>query len=945
MHSPRTEVDVAKRVGRYEVLGELGRGRSSRVYVARQTDLSRIVALKETAVDGRDPGVGARLTHPHVVLVHEAFEQDGARYVAMEVMERGSLRAFVGRLSVAQVGGVLEAVLAALVHAEERGVGHGRLTPENLLVTGDGRVKVADFGIADASGRDVGTWTDLRAVGAIAAELLTGRVPTQAEVAAAGGSFAAAAGVAPPLAHWIDRLVAADPTHAPRSADEAWDELEDALVDLLGPRWRRQARLLEPSRRRGCAAARRRRPVAAAPAGAGAAAGRACAADGGRGARAARAARLDAGVVPHRAGRVAARADRRRRGRERASPPGWTPESFPTEADESAPPEPARPSPAVQPAWTPEPDASTPPEPARRSPPAPPVWAPEPNASAPPEPAIPAPAVPPVRAPEPDGSTQPAIPAPREASAAAFQAPAAPPAEPAPSPPPCAPGTAVGFVTAQPNPWEPSEPPPSRPPGAHDAGADRRARKRERRRRRRRTAVRAVVLLAAMALAATAGAMVGAPPAAEPPSQTVALTAGDVSTRVPSDHRPVPPPEVPGLALRDAAAVALRGLLAGAAVMIGTAASTHPTLLPPAFRRALGLGDRAVPERTAVRLAGGLEAYRYAALAPRGFDGVVTLYASPTSNGIAVVACASPEAAVARLSGPCDGAAQALAVGADRRFPVGPDPAYARRLRRVLGDLRTTVARARADLRRPGRRRPGAGRGGPSDRRGLPVGGRGARRSDVEPGRPRARRRPPREPPPRGARLARTARAARERTSRDSPPRGGARGGRSAGSRAPWLHSKGPATRSGADGMRFLLLTGVAAALAFGAGYAIAGAAEKTDAPAPSSPEPPAAVEVRRTAVIPTTPKPLRTLPKLNVPTPTPTPAPVAPVVPIAPPAPTPTPDEEQPADEEQQSNDDGGQQPNANQRARQRRQESRLVGRANPTRRRIPAPRRSGSP
>ena len=158
---------------------------------------------------------------------------------------------------------------------------------------------------------------------------------------------------------------------------------------------------------------------------------------------------------------------------------------------------------------------------------------------------------------------------------------------------------------------------------------------------------------------------------------------------------------MPGLALRDAAAVAPRGLPAGAAVMIGTAASTHPTLLPPAFRRALGLGDRAVPERTAVRLAGGLEAYRYAALAPRGFDGVVTLYASPTSNGIAVVACASPEAAVARLSGPCDGAAQALAVGAARRFPVGPDPAYARRLRRVLGDLRTTVARARADLRRP----------------------------------------------------------------------------------------------------------------------------------------------------------------------------------------------------------------------------------------------------
>ena len=121
----------------------------------------------------------------------------------MEYLSRGSLRRLMGRLSLAQIAGVLEAVLAGLAHAHAEGIIHRDLKPENLLVTTDGGIKIADFGIAkalhqtathltatgttvgtptymapeQAMARDIGPATDLYATGVIAYELLVGQVP------------------------------------------------------------------------------------------------------------------------------------------------------------------------------------------------------------------------------------------------------------------------------------------------------------------------------------------------------------------------------------------------------------------------------------------------------------------------------------------------------------------------------------------------------------------------------------------------------------------------------------------------------------------------------------------------------------------------------------------------------------------------------------------------
>jgi len=151
-------------VGRYELLRELGRGGMATVYLARQTELDRLVALKELAALQRaDPSFAQRflrearlagsVSHPNVITVYDLFENDGTPYIAMEYADRGSLRPYVGRMSLSQLGGVLEAVLAGLAAAEKREIVHRDLKPENLLVADDGRVKISDFGIAKATNR------------------------------------------------------------------------------------------------------------------------------------------------------------------------------------------------------------------------------------------------------------------------------------------------------------------------------------------------------------------------------------------------------------------------------------------------------------------------------------------------------------------------------------------------------------------------------------------------------------------------------------------------------------------------------------------------------------------------------------------------------------------------------------------------------------------------
>src|SRR5919202_1697918 len=273
--------EVLKTVGRYEILREVGRGGMAVVYLARQTDLDRHVALKELgAFHTADPSfterflresrVAGSLSHPNIVTVYDYFEFDGTPYIAMEYVERGSLRPYVGHMSLAQIAGVLEGLLAGLAHAESRGIVHRDLKPENLMITGQGGVKIADFGIAkalnqaqgrfltatgttvgtptymapeQAMAKNIGPWTDLYATGVIAYELLCGKVPfhdTDTPMAILlrqvndpiPSPLSVKPDLDPRLAEWLEGLLAKAPEDRTSNAQEAWDALEEIIISI-----------------------------------------------------------------------------------------------------------------------------------------------------------------------------------------------------------------------------------------------------------------------------------------------------------------------------------------------------------------------------------------------------------------------------------------------------------------------------------------------------------------------------------------------------------------------------------------------------------------------------------------------------------------------------------------------------------------------------------------
>ena len=289
----RLDSDQARYTGlgdRYEISRELGRGGMAVVYLARQTDLDRWVALKELHPEPRDASVvhalPARVAAGRLALAPEhrhrarllrargrRLHRDGVRPARVAAALRRARSRF------AQTAGVLEGILAALTCAEHGGIVHRDLKPENVMITWDGRVKLTDFGIAKATGaaslltatgttlgtphymapeqamaQQVGPWTDLYSVGCMAYELVTGQLPfadTEAPMAVL-------------LRHVNDVPVPAasvDPASTracrtgstgcwprtrrarPRSAAEAWEALEEIVLALEGPRWRRHGAL------------------------------------------------------------------------------------------------------------------------------------------------------------------------------------------------------------------------------------------------------------------------------------------------------------------------------------------------------------------------------------------------------------------------------------------------------------------------------------------------------------------------------------------------------------------------------------------------------------------------------------------------------------------------------------------------------------------------------
>src|SRR2546429_3515173 len=200
--------------GRYRILRKLGTGGMANVYLAEDEVLGRRVAIKilndRHAGDDqfverfrREAKNAASLSHPNIVWIYDRGEAEGTYYIAMEYLDGRSLKELIvarGPAPIQLAVDYARQILAAIRFAHRHGIVHRDIKPHNVLVDGEGRLKVTDFGIAragasqmteagsiigtaqylspeQAKGAPVDQTSDLYSVGVVLYELLTGVVP------------------------------------------------------------------------------------------------------------------------------------------------------------------------------------------------------------------------------------------------------------------------------------------------------------------------------------------------------------------------------------------------------------------------------------------------------------------------------------------------------------------------------------------------------------------------------------------------------------------------------------------------------------------------------------------------------------------------------------------------------------------------------------------------
>jgi serine/threonine protein kinase/tetratricopeptide (TPR) repeat protein len=153
------------RLGTYEILESLGAGGMGEVYRAQDLRLGRQIAVKVLPANAgdrlarfeREARTVAGLNHPNIVVLHSIEEEDGIRFLTMELVEGRTLSDLItpGGLPLTQILELSIPLADALVAAHERGVIHRDLKPGNVMVTREGRIKVLDFGLAKITAKQV----------------------------------------------------------------------------------------------------------------------------------------------------------------------------------------------------------------------------------------------------------------------------------------------------------------------------------------------------------------------------------------------------------------------------------------------------------------------------------------------------------------------------------------------------------------------------------------------------------------------------------------------------------------------------------------------------------------------------------------------------------------------------------------------------------------------
>jgi len=204
---------------RYKIVKKIGEGGMAVVYEAFDIKENAIVAVKvlkdEISQDSQsvkrfinESKAVSMMSHPNIVKIIDVSVKDNLKYIVMEYVEGVTLKSYMmqkGKLSVPEAISYTEQILRALDHAHTKGVTHRDIKPQNILLLKDGKIKVTDFGIAklpnaetvtmtdkaigtvyyispeQASGKPIDSRSDIYSLGAMMYEMLTGRLPFNAD--------------------------------------------------------------------------------------------------------------------------------------------------------------------------------------------------------------------------------------------------------------------------------------------------------------------------------------------------------------------------------------------------------------------------------------------------------------------------------------------------------------------------------------------------------------------------------------------------------------------------------------------------------------------------------------------------------------------------------------------------------------------------------------------